>query len=167
MGHALTLNRMITVCQALLTMRLQASRCVRLGMFTAYRGASVKNDDPRAREWRLLLAQALDDAGMSRAELGRHLGRTSAQVSQWVNDGNRYGPPEPDVVFAIEDVLGCRGMLASVLGYVRADVTPTVESAIEADPELMPVQKQTLLLQVESSRRAARDQRTRRRQPPA
>jgi transcriptional regulator with XRE-family HTH domain len=128
---------------------------------------AMKSDDPKAMRWRELLDQALDDARMTRAELGRRIGRTAAQVSQWVAGHGRYAPPDPDVVFEIEDVLGCRDMLSSTLGYVRADdVRPTPERAIEADEELLPVQKETLLVQLESSRRVARAQRRQRRRPP-
>lgn len=127
----------------------------------------MKNEDPRAERWRALLDQTLTELNMSRSELARRLGRSPAQVSQWITSGNRYGPPEPDVVFAIEDELGCRDMLSSVLGYVRAgDVRPITEAAIEADPDLLPVQKQTLLAQLESSRQVALARRNPRPQPP-
>jgi transcriptional regulator with XRE-family HTH domain len=128
----------------------------------------MKTDDPRAELWRALLDQTLTELNMSRSELARRLGRSPAQVSQWITSPNRYGPPEPDVVFAIEDVLGCRDMLSVPLGYVRADdPRPTAETAIEADSELLPIQKKTLLAQLESSRQVARDQRSQRRRPPA
>ena len=127
----------------------------------------MQPDDPRAQQWRQRLNQALNDYPMSRAELARRLGRSAAQVSQWAADGNRYGPPEPDIVFAIEDELGCPGLLAVVLGYERAGLPVTAESVILADPTLLPAQKATLIVQIESSRLAAQDLRSQRRPPPA
>ena len=110
-----------------------------------------------------MLDEAMGEANMTRAEMARRLGRKPAQVSQWVTDGNRHGPPDPDTVFAIEDALGCRDMLARVLGYVRADdVTPSVETAVAADEDLTPDQKELLAIQLTSMRQAARDQRSRR-----
>ena len=123
----------------------------------------MKAIDPRAARWRQLLARTLEDANVSQSELARLIGRTPAQVNQWLGGGGRYGPPEPDVVFAIEDALGCRDMLARVLGYVRADdVKPSVETAVAADEGLTPDQKQLLEVQLASMRQAARDQRSRR-----
>ncbi len=123
----------------------------------------MKADDPRANRWRQLFAQLLDEAHVNQSELGRRIGRTSTQVNQWLSEVNRYGPPDPDTVFAIEDALGCRDMLARVLGYVRADdVTPSVETAVAADEDLTPDQKELLAIQLTSMRQAARDQRSRR-----
>jgi transcriptional regulator with XRE-family HTH domain len=127
----------------------------------------MKSDDPKAMRWRELLEQALADASMSRAELARRIGCTAPRISQWIAGHGRYAVPDPDVVFDMEDALGCRDMLSTSLGYVRAgDVRPTPERAIEADEELLPVQKETLLVQLESSRRVARAQRRQRRRPP-
>jgi len=102
--------------------------------------------DPRAVLWRQLLAEALANAGMSQSELARRIGRKPAQVNQWINEGNRYPPPkEHDVVFAMEDVLGCPDRLSSALGYVRPGPVPDVERAIRVDPGLSRAQRETLL----------------------
>ena len=125
----------------------------------------MKAEDPRAVAWRDALNLLLQDAHVSQSELGRRIGRTATQVNQWLSEGNRYGPPEPDVVFQIEDVLGCRNMLATILGYQRADdVTPSVETAVQADPGLTPDQKELLAVQLASMRQAAQAQRSRRSQ---
>jgi transcriptional regulator with XRE-family HTH domain len=105
----------------------------------------MKPDDPRAERWRQLLADELTQTGMSQSDLGRAIGRTAAQVNQWVNPGNRYGPPEPDVVFAIEDALGCPDRLSSALGYIRPGSVPDVEQAVRVDPNLTKAQRETLL----------------------
>ena len=105
----------------------------------------MKLEDPRAERWRQLLAEALDDAGMSQSELARRIERRPAQVNQWLNAGDRYGVPEPDVVFAIEDVLGCPDRLSSALGYVRPGSVPDVEQAIRVDPNLRKPQRAALL----------------------
>jgi len=105
----------------------------------------VKAHDPRAVEWRRLLNEALDDAAVSQSELARRIDRTSTQVNQWLTDGNRYAPPEPDVVFAIENALDCPDRLSSALGYVRPGSVPDVERAIRTDPNLSKAQRATLL----------------------
>lgn len=105
----------------------------------------MKADDPRAQEWRKLLIRLLDEANMSQSELGRRIGRTSTQINQWVSEGNRYAPPDPDLVFAIEDVLGCPDLLSTVLGYVRPSDVPDVVRAIRADRSLTRGQRGTLL----------------------
>lgn len=105
----------------------------------------VKLYDPRAERWRQLLADAMHDAGISQSELARRIGRKAAQVNQWLNAGDRYAPPEPDVVFAIEDVLGCPDRLSSALGYVRPGSVSDVERAIRVDPRLSKAERQTLL----------------------
>jgi hypothetical protein len=66
-------------------------------------------------------------------------------VNQWLSSGNRYGPPDPDVVFAIEDALDCPDRLSSALGYVRPGSVPNVERAIRVDPSLSKAQRATLL----------------------
>ena len=125
----------------------------------------MKAEDPRAAAWRAMLRRVLQETHLSQSELARRLNRTSAQVNQWIAEGNRHGPPEPDVVFQIEDVLGCRNMLATILGYQRADdVTPSVETAVQADPGLTPDQKELLAVQLASMRQAAQAQRSRRSQ---
>ena len=105
----------------------------------------MKATDPRAQQWRQQLSDELAAAGMTQSELGRAIGRTAAQVNQWLSDGNRYAPPDPDVVFAIEDALDCRDRLSSTLGYVRPGSVPDVPQAIRVDPNLTRAQRQTLL----------------------
>lgn len=105
----------------------------------------MKADDPRAAAWRALLRRELEDAGVSQSELARRLDRTNAQVNQWLMEGNRHGPPDPDTVFAIEDILGCVDRLSSALGYVRPGSAPETVRAIRRDSALSRAQRQTLL----------------------
>lgn len=103
----------------------------------------------------------MDEAGFNQTRLANELGCSRALVSQWLSAGKI--PPEPDVVFAIEDVLGCRDMLAETLGYRRADdVRPSIETAVAADPDLTADQKELLAIQVGSMRQAAAGRRSRR-----
>jgi transcriptional regulator with XRE-family HTH domain len=123
----------------------------------------MKADDPRSVRWREATNQALREAGLSQGDIANELGCSRARVSHWLAEGNRYGPPEPEVVFVIEDLLGCRNMLATILGYQRADdVTPSVETAVQADPGLTPDQKELLAVQLASMRQATQARRSRR-----
>lgn len=103
----------------------------------------MKAEDPRAIAWRNLLATAMEQAGYNQTRLADELGCSRALVSQWLSPGKI--PPEPDVVFAIEDALGCPDLLATVLGYVRRSDAPETVQAIQADPTLTRGQRGTLL----------------------
>lgn len=82
---------------------------------------------------------------MSQTQLSILLGVTQSMVSLWLKDDGRHGPPEPDVVFAIEDALGCPDRLSTVLGYVRPQKVPAVVQALRLDPKLDKGQRQILL----------------------
>lgn len=111
----------------------------------------MRPQDPRAQQWRELLRRELDDARITQSQLADVLGVTQSMVSLWLKDDGRHGPPEPDVVFAIEDALGCPDRLATVLGYVRPQKVPTVVQAIRLDPALDQGQRQMLLATYQSA----------------
>jgi transcriptional regulator with XRE-family HTH domain len=102
----------------------------------------MKADDPRAAQWRAAMAQVLETSTITQADLARAIDRTQQQMSDWMS--GRANPPTPDVVFAIEDVLGCPDRLAQVLGYVRARPVDT-ETSLERDPRLDEIDRLTLL----------------------
>jgi transcriptional regulator with XRE-family HTH domain len=102
----------------------------------------VEIDDPRAEQWRKATARALDESPLSQAELARSIDRAPQQLSHWLL--GRAGPPPPDVVFAIEDALGCVDQLAHLMGYVRAKPVDTA-THIAQDPGLDEVDRATLL----------------------
>ena len=81
---------------------------------------------------------------------------TRQAVEDWVQDTRKpRKPPAPDVVFALEDVMGCRGLLSGILGYQRKGSMPTVESAVQADSQLRASQKELLLEMLATMRQSA------------
>ena len=98
--------------------------------------------DPRADRWRAALAAALAASPLSQADLARTIDRAQQQVSDWMN--GRAKVPPPDVVFAIEDALGCPDVLAQELGYVRAQPIDT-EAMIRRDRSLSAEDRKTLI----------------------
>ena len=90
-------------------------------------------EDYRDELWRAELADALAASPMTQADLARAIGRKQQQVSDWM--AGRAKVPRPDVVFAIEDALGCPDLLSQILGYVRAGAVDT-ERAINRDESL-------------------------------
>jgi transcriptional regulator with XRE-family HTH domain len=99
-------------------------------------------DDPRAEQWRDATTRALEASPLTQAELARRIGRAQQQLSHWLH--GRAGPPTPDVVFKIEDALGCVDQLAHLLGYVRAKPVD-LAAAIAQDPTIDDVDRATLL----------------------
>ena len=93
--------------------------------------------------WRQQLAAAMVDAGFNQTRLADELRCSRGLVSQWLSDAKV--PPDPDVVFAIEDVLGCPDLLSTILGYVRPSDAADVVRAIQTDRRLTRGQRGTLL----------------------
>jgi len=102
----------------------------------------MKVDDLRAEKWRAATLRALELSPMTQADVARTIGRHQQQLSDWL--AGRAGPPSPDVVFAIEDALGCVDQLAHLMGYVRAKPVDTA-THIAQDPGLDEVDRATLL----------------------
>jgi transcriptional regulator with XRE-family HTH domain len=90
-----------------------------------------------AQARRAALSTAIGEAftviGISRSEAAQRLGVSEAAVSYWVA-GQRV--PDPDTVFALEQLLGCApGELSRHLGYVPAESGRTpldVVAAVQA-----------------------------------
>lgn len=85
----------------------------------------------------------MDDAGYNQTQLAVELGCSRGLVSQWLSETKV--PPEPDMVFLIEDTLGCPDLLSTILGYVRPSDVPDVVRAIRSDSTLNRGQRGTLL----------------------
>ena len=102
----------------------------------------MKSDDPRAEQWRQATTRAIERSTLTQAEVAREIGRAQQQLSDWL--GGRGGPPPPDVVFAIEDALGCVDQLSHFLGYVRAKPFD-LAAAIAQEPGLSDFDREHLL----------------------
>lgn len=85
----------------------------------------------------------LDDLRRSQRWLGEQVAQVEgrgqpyaqATVAGWLGEN----PPEPPVVFAIEQALDCKpGMLSRLLGYLPVEAKParSVPEAIDLDPVL-------------------------------
>ena len=98
--------------------------------------------DPRADRWRAALAAALAASPLSQADLARAIDRKQQQLSDWMN--GRANVPAPDVVFAIEDALGCPDLLAQELGYVRVQPIDT-EAFLRRDRSLSAEDRRMLI----------------------
>ena len=92
--------------------------------------------------WREAFAAAIERSPLNQADVARLIGRKQQQVSDWL--AGRAHPPRPDVVFDIEDALGCPDELSRHLGYVRLQEHGT-EAAIRQDPNLSPGDRDALL----------------------
>jgi hypothetical protein len=65
-------------------------------------------------------------------------------VHTWANADRK--PPPPATVFILEDVLGCTGKLSATMGYQRLpEQACDVPSAVRADPDLLPDQREDLI----------------------
>lgn len=121
----------------------------------------MEADQTEAVAWRAAVRKQMAELGWTYRHLADALTEaghpiTRQAVEDWVQDTRKpRKPPAPDVVFALEDVMGCQGMLAAILGYQRKGVMPTVESAVQADGQLHALQKAMLLEMVATMRRSA------------
>lgn len=121
----------------------------------------MEADQPEAVAWRAAVRKQMAELGWTYRHIadaltdaGHPITRQAAE--DWVQDTRKpRKPPAPDVVFALEDVMGCKGMLSAILGYQRTGVMPTVESAVQADGQLQASQKQVLLDLLDTMRRSA------------
>ena len=123
----------------------------------------MEADAPQAVAWREAVRTQMAELGWTYRHVSDALTEaghrcTRQAVEDWVQDTRKpRRPPAPDVVFALEDVMGCRGMLAAILGYQRKGFMPTVESAVQADGQLRASQKQLLLDLLATMRQSAPD----------
>jgi transcriptional regulator with XRE-family HTH domain len=107
----------------------------------------MKANDPRAKAWRESVNEELINARLSRRQLALQVGISPQRMSQWLGDHGEYAPPDPDMVFAIEDALGVHNKCAAHLGYMRAPGTEPASTvdAIRQDPLLSRQARDTLL----------------------
>ena len=113
-----------------------------------FRDALRRQVDDGPWTWRSL-AEALSTYGIDVAWQTVHTWATADRQ-----------PPPPPMVFALEDVLGCVGLLSHTLGYQRAgDGGCDVPAAISADPDLLPEQREDLLAMWELMRARAVERR--------
>lgn len=104
-------------------------------------------DDKRAVAWRDAVCDELRSSGMTRRKLSAAVSVSPQRMSQWLGETRLYSPPDPDVVFAIEDALGVPNRLAHLLGYVRfnPDGVNSVEHAVRMDKGLGRAQRDALI----------------------
>ena len=105
------------------------------------------------------LKQALVDANRTIQALADELGLPHSTVSTWVSKDR---PPDPSMVFAIEQALDlAAGSLSRLLGYLPVDAVPavTVADAAEQDPWLTRDQRDDLVAVWETMRARTRARR--------
>ncbi len=121
----------------------------------------MEADQTEAVAWRAAVRKQMAELGWTYRHIADALTAaghpvTRQAVEDWVQDTRKpRKPPAPDVVFALEDVMGCRGLLSGILGYQRKGFMPTVESAVQADGQLRASQKQLLLEMLATMRQSA------------
>jgi transcriptional regulator with XRE-family HTH domain len=119
----------------------------------------MRPDAPEVTRFRELLRQAIDESAHTVKSLADELGVGQQTISNWCSEREQRYPPAPDVIFAIEDALDVPGMLCAPLGFDRPGVKQTLESAIAADPTLLPEQREDLLVVYRQMQSRAAEQR--------
>ena len=121
----------------------------------------MEADQPEAVAWRAAVRKQMAELGWTYRHIADALTAAGHPITRqaaedWVQDTRKpRKPPAPDVVFALEDVMGCRGLLSGLLGYQRKGSTPTIESAVQADGQLRASQKELLLEMLATMRQSA------------
>lgn len=106
---------------------------------------SVANSDEPSSAFTVALRRAMDESGMSAAQLARAADVPPSTLRTQLDEGRA---PEPKDVFCYEDVLGLDpGELSRHLGYlpVGAASRVSVRDAIAGDPSLSTEDKELLL----------------------
>jgi transcriptional regulator with XRE-family HTH domain len=97
--------------------------------------------DERLHTFRVALREAIQESPYTYRSLAAEFGVSMQTVVSWSSDRGNRNPPHTDVVFRLEDILGCPGVLSGALGYRAADFIISTESMIATDPELTPDQR--------------------------
>ncbi len=77
------------------------------------------------------LEERIHETGTSVAKVAASIGVTAQGVYNWINA--TATPKDPEMVFALEDLLECPGELSVHLGYARLGERPEVLRAIDLD----------------------------------
>lgn len=101
----------------------------------------MATDAERLHTFRVALREAIQDSPYTYRSLAAEFGVSMQTVVSWSSDKGNRNPPHTDVVFALEETLGCPGVLSGALGYRAAEFDITTESMIATDPALTPDQR--------------------------
>lgn len=93
-------------------------------------------DAERLHTFRVALREAIQDSPYTYRSLAAEFGVSMQTVVSWASDKGNRNPPHTDVVFRLEEALGCPGVLSGALGYRAAEFDITTESMISTDPAL-------------------------------
>jgi transcriptional regulator with XRE-family HTH domain len=121
----------------------------------------MRTADERLTNFRAVLRESIAESSYTYRSLAAEFGVSMQTVVSWASDKGNRNAPNPDIVFRLEHLLGCGGVLSAALGYRPADFDITTLSMIAADPELTADQRVDLAAMYDRMRTTAFERRQR------